>query len=76
MTDMPNHANSTEPKMERLLTLNEVCEHLRISKWSVHQLINNRRLKTVRLGTRRLVAPEDFKDFLEALRAEGARHGW
>lgn len=39
-----------------LLTIPEVCAMLRVSRWSVYQLINSRRLKTVKIGRRRLVA--------------------
>lgn len=72
MTDTTTSDHTTP---ETLMTLDEVCDYLRISRWSVYQLINDRRLTTVRIGTRRLVTPEDFHDFLTALRAEGARHG-
>lgn len=70
MTETTTHDNQAQ---QPLLTLDEVCEYLRISRWSLYQLINDRRLKTVTIGTRRLVAPEDFQDFLEALRADGKR---
>jgi excisionase family DNA binding protein len=57
-----------------LLTVPEACEALRISRWSLYQLINKRRLKTVRIDRRRLVAPADLAALIEELRAEGANH--
>jgi excisionase family DNA binding protein len=54
-----------------LLSVPEACDALRISKWSLYQLINSRRLRTVSIGTRRLVAREDLRDLLDRLRAEG-----
>lgn len=71
MTDI-----TQEHPAEQLLTLDEVCEYLRISRWSLYQLINDRRLNTVRIGTRRLVAPQDFQEFLDALRADGNRQSF
>jgi excisionase family DNA binding protein len=57
-----------------LLTVPEACDALRISRWSLYQLINKRRLKTVRIDRRRLVAPADLAALIEELRAEGANH--
>ena len=58
---------STRP---RLLGLSEACQSLRISRWSLYQLINQRRIKTVRVNGRHLVAPQDLDDFVESLRTE------
>jgi len=54
-----------------LLTVPEACDALRISRWSLYQLINKRRLKTVRIDRRRLIAPADLTALIEELRAEG-----
>lgn len=54
----------------RLLGLTEACETLRISRWSLYKLINQRRIKTVRVNGRHLIAPQDLDDFVERLRAE------
>lgn len=58
-----------------LLTISEVCDALRISRWAVYQLINKRRLKSVRIKRRRLVVPSDLTALIEELREEGASDG-
>ncbi len=72
MTPLPTH---TDMPTQKLLTVTEACEALRISRWSLYQLINNRRLKTVRIDRRRLIAPADLDAFVTRLRAEGADDG-
>lgn len=49
----------------RLLTVNEVCEYLRVSKWTLYRLIQSRRLKTVKIGSRRLVRLQSVIEFVE-----------
>jgi excisionase family DNA binding protein len=58
-----------------LLTISEACEALKISRWSLYQLINKRRLKTVRIKRRRLITPADLTALIEELREEGANDG-
>ena len=58
-----------------LLTVSEACEALKISRWSLYQLINKRRLKTVRIKRRRLITPADLTALIEELREEGANDG-
>ena len=53
-----------------LLTLNEAAQVLRISRWTMYQLINKNRLKTVRINERRLVTTQDLRQFIEDLRDE------
>ena len=38
-----------------LLTVAETCETLRVSRWSVYQLIRSGKLATIQVGRRRLV---------------------
>lgn len=57
-------------KTARLLDINEACETLRISRWSMYQLINQRKIKTVRVQRRHLIAPQDLDAFVDRLRAE------
>jgi excisionase family DNA binding protein len=52
---------------ERLLTINEVAELLRISRWSVYQLIWSGRLDTPTIGRRRLVRPAAYTACLNLL---------
>ncbi len=58
-----------------LLTIEEARAVLRISRWSLYQLINRRRLKTIRIGQRRLVAADDLHALIEELRQDGGLHG-
>jgi excisionase family DNA binding protein len=42
---------------ERLLTIDEVADLLRVSRWSVYRLIWSEQLRTLKIGRRRLVRP-------------------
>ena len=50
-----------------LLTVQEAAERLRISRWLVYELIRSRRLRTVKIGSRRLVPPESLRQCVNAL---------
>ena len=61
---------------KRLMTIDEVAVRLHVSKWMVYTQINNRQLKTVKIGSRRLITPEDLAEYTQDLRCEqGASHG-
>jgi excisionase family DNA binding protein len=47
----------TELAVGRLLTVEEAADQLRISRWSVYNLIRANQLRTIRIGRRRLVTP-------------------
>lgn len=53
-----------------LLTIEDVRAALQVSRWQVYQMINKRQLKTVTIGRRRLVVPEDLKALVEELRKQ------
>ncbi len=53
--------------VERLLTINEVAELLRISRWSVYQLIWSNQLRTLTIGRRRLVRPSALAECVALL---------
>ena len=38
-----------------LLTVDEAAEYLRVSRWTVYNLIRSNQLRTVKIGRRRLV---------------------
>lgn len=57
---------------ERLLTLDEVADLLRISRWSVYQLIWSGQLRTLKIGRRRLVRPSAFAECVNLLDQEAA----
>jgi excisionase family DNA binding protein len=55
-----------------LLTVPEAAARLRVSKWMIYNLIRSRRLRTVKIGDRRLVPVAALRDFLAALQDEAA----
>lgn len=68
-----NETTKTDAAPSRLLTIPEACEILRVSRWQLYQLINDGRLKTVRINRRRFVAPTDLSALIDELR-EGGEH--
>jgi excisionase family DNA binding protein len=48
-----------------LLTVPEACQQLRVSRWLFYQLVQQRRLPTVKIGSRRFVAVADLQAFIE-----------
>jgi excisionase family DNA binding protein len=53
--------------IDRLLTIDEVAGLLRISRWSVYQLIWAGQLRTLTIGRRRLVRPSAFAECVDLL---------
>lgn len=56
----------------QLLTVPEAAARLRISKWLLYNLIRSRKLRTVKIGDRRLVPVAALRDFLAALEEDAA----
>lgn len=54
-----------------LLTIQEASNALRISRWQLYQLINQRRLNTVKIGRRRFIVPDDLHALIDELRQKG-----
>lgn len=54
-----------------LLTVPEVCDCLRVSRYTIYRLLNQRKLASVHVLKRRLVPLEALEDFLSR-EAEGA----
>ena len=50
-------AAERELTADRLLTMQEAAEQLRVSRWSLYNLIRANQLLTVKIGRRRLVRP-------------------
>ncbi len=71
MTTTNHEAPQATP---RLLSINDACQTLGVSRWTMYQLINRRRIKTVRVLGRHLIAPEDLDDFVEQLRNQEGHH--
>lgn len=63
-----NEAITTDQTPPLLLTVPQACTALQISRWQIYQLINDGRLRTVRINRRRFVAPDDLHNLIEQLR--------
>ena len=50
-----------------LLTVQEAAQRLRISRWLLYELIRSGRLRTVKIGSRRLVPPAALRECVAAL---------
>lgn len=68
MNDLINPNSTDTTDTSRLMTIDEARDKLRISRWSIYRLINDRQLKTITIGSRRLIAPQDLDEFMQKLR--------
>jgi excisionase family DNA binding protein len=59
-----------KPSPSSMLTVTEACEYLRISKYSLYQLIQSGKLPSVKIGSRRLIRMRSIQEFLNRLEAE------
>lgn len=55
-----------------LLTVQEAADRLRVSRWSVYNLIHTNQLRTVKIGRRRLVTPAALTECVERLGEDAA----
>ena len=62
-------ARENEPA-QAMLTVAEACAHLRISKWTLYRQIQNGKLKSVKIGSRRLIPMRSIVKFIDQLEAE------
>lgn len=53
-----------------LLTVPEACQRLRISRWMFYRLLQRREIKTIKIGSRRLVPPSALADLVAQLVAD------
>jgi excisionase family DNA binding protein len=51
----------------RLLTVDEAADQLRVSRWTVYNLIRSNQLRTVKIGRRRLVTPAALSECVDSL---------
>jgi excisionase family DNA binding protein len=58
--------------MPRLLSIKEATFELGISRTSAYEMIAAGKLKTVKIGRRRLIAREAIDEFIASLSADGA----
>lgn len=56
-----------DPAADRLLTVQEAADRLRISRWLVYNLIRANQLRTVRIGRRRLLTPAALAEYIAML---------
>ena len=50
-----------------LLTVDEAAEYLRVSRWTIYNLIRSNQLRTVKIGRRRLVTLAALAECVESL---------
>lgn len=55
-----------------LFTVDEAAMRLRVSRWTVYNLIRSGQLRTVKIGRRRLVPPTSLAECVEALAKDAA----
>ncbi len=68
MTSIDQEANSRARRLQPfVLTIEEACLVLRISKGSLYKLIRRKQLKTVRFGRRRYVPAEEIQKMINEL---------
>jgi excisionase family DNA binding protein len=60
-------ARGGEPVATSMLTVAEVCEQLRISKWTFYRLKREGKIKTVKIGSRTLISATAMADFVKQL---------
>ena len=54
-----------------VLTVPEASNMLRVSKWTLYQLIRSRQLDTIKIGRRRVVPVAAIQAYVDRLQAEG-----
>ncbi|XRQ08891.1 helix-turn-helix domain-containing protein [Actinomadura welshii] len=55
-----------------VLTVDEAAERLRVSRWTLYNLIRSNQLRTVKIGRRRLVPANALAEYLDQLIEEAA----
>ncbi len=58
-------------KLQQLVTINEACEMLRISRPTLFAHMHSGKLPSVRIGKRRLFVVDDLAEFIERNRVNG-----
>ena len=66
-------AAERELAADRLLTVQEAAERLRISRWSVYNLIRTNQLRKIKIGRRRLMTPAALAECIKMLEGSGQR---
>ena len=53
--------------MNDVLTIDEAAEQLRVSRWTLYNLIRTNQLRTIKIGRRRLVPTSAIAECLDQL---------
>ena len=61
-----------ESAADHLLTVQETADWLRVSRWSVYNLIRANQLRTIKIGRRRLVTRAALAEYVELLTKDAA----
>lgn len=64
--------STRDARQDYLLTVQEAADRLRVSRWSLYNLIRANQLRTVKIGRRRLVTPAALAECVEQLSEEVA----
>jgi excisionase family DNA binding protein len=62
----------TAVQADLLLTVEEAADWLRVSRWSVYNLIRSSQLRTIKIGRRRLVTRAALAECVELLAKDAA----
>ena len=74
--DVPgSDAAPTPPTVDSLLTVAEACTRLRVSRWTIYELIKSGELQPIHIRTRTLFAPSELDRYLSAQQHLGGHHG-
>lgn len=66
-------SSSSQDPAPALLTVREACARLNVKRGKLYDLIRSRQLETVKIGRSRRVPTAAVDEFVQRLRAEGAR---
>lgn len=64
-------ATNLGPQSPRLLSIDDACRVMSLSRWSVYRLIREGRLDTTKIGARRFVPAESIDQFLSSAGTSG-----
>jgi len=65
-----DEASQYIPGPPAVLTVTEASAQLRVSRWTLYQLIRSRQLDTIKIGKRRLIPASAILALIERLRGE------
>jgi len=58
------------PGDQLLLTIDETCKILRVSKWTVYRLMDERKLASVKIRSRRLIPVQAVRDLIKRVQED------